>query len=272
MEPANSATGGPWTLYAIEKKTAPKIQAPPGLTVENRWEVFEEKESDESDKKEQRTKDLKEMERTEKGYAEDFPGGQLINDSKRAKKKVRFEGVKTKNMVPLSLFLPGKDEDASEGKKGLFPVTSGDPDGWQWIKGVVDSGAAESVAHPSMCPQYPVRPSAGSKAGQSYTSASGDSIPNLGEQVLPIMTGDGRPGHIKYQSADVSRALNSVSEICDAGGDNGQLVLFSKWGGQILNLETGHRTPFEREENIYTLGMWVCPSTEGASVFPRPGR
>ena len=189
------------------------------------------------------------------------------NYSKGSRNKVRFE--KAKAMRPLNLFLPGKE---SSEKKGLFPVTSGDTEGWQWIKGVVDSGAAESVAHPSMCPQYPVTPSVGSKSGQSYTSASGEDIPNLGEQVLPIVTGDGRHGHIKYQSADVTRALNSVSEICDAGGGNGQMVLFSKWGGQILNLETGHRTPFEREENIYTLGMWVCPSGAAASVFPRPGR
>ena len=196
----------------------------------------------------------------------------MSNYSKGSRLKVRFEPVKAQKMKPLSLFLPGKDAKEGGEKKGLFPVTSGDTEGWQWIKGVVDSGAAESVAHPSMCPQYPVTPSVGSKAGQSYTSASGDDIPNLGEQVLPIVTGDGRHGHVKYQSADVTRALNSVSEICDAGGGNGQMVLFSKWGGQILNLETGHRTPFEREENIYTLGMWVCPSGAAASVFPRPGR
>ena len=153
--------------------------------MENRWKVFEEKESDESDKKEQRTKDLKEMERTEKGYAEDFPGGQLINDSKRAKKKVRLEGVKTKNMVPLSFFLPGKDEDASEGKKGLFPVTSGDPDGWQWIKGVVDSGAADSVASPESFPGYRVIEHA---CSQFFQSATGEPIISLGEQMVAMVT------------------------------------------------------------------------------------
>ena len=123
-------------------------------------------------------------------------------------------------------------------------MTNASMEGWQWIKGVVDSGAAESVAHPSMCPQYPVTPSVGSKAGHSYTSASGDTIPNLGEKVLPVVTDDGRSTFVKYQSADVSRALNSVSEICDGGGEDGQLGLFSKYGGQILNLETGRMDSF----------------------------
>ena len=127
---------------------------------------------------------------------------------------------------------------------------------WQWIKGVVDSGAEDSVAHPSMCPQYPVKPSPSSIAGDGYTSASGDHIPCLGEQVLPVVTGDGYEVNVKYQSADVSRALNSVSGICDGGGAEGQLVLFSKYGGAILNLESWNKTYFEREGGIYTMGMW----------------
>ena len=90
--------------------------------------------------------------------------------------------------------------------------------------------------------------------------------------MLPVITSEGREACLKYQNADVSRALNSVSEICDGGGADGQLVLFSKYGGQILNLDSGHRTQFQRKEGIYTLGMWVRPNNGGASVFPRPGR
>ena len=114
-----------------------------------------------------------------------------------------------------------------------------------------------------MCPQYPVRPSAGSKAGQTFTSATGDEIPNLGEQVLPVVTADGRDALAKYQNADVSRALNSVSELCDGGGEDGQLVLFSKFGGAILNLENWRKTYFEREGGIYTIGMLVKPASWG---------
>ena len=96
-------------------------------------------------------------------------------------------------------------------------------------------------------------------------------MPNLGEQVLPVTTADGRETNVSYQLADVSRALNSVSEICDAGGEDGQLVLFSKWGGQILNLQSWRKTHFEREGGIYTMGMWVRPPNAASSVFPRQG-
>jgi len=155
--------------------------------------------------------------------------------------------------------------------KELNPaITKRDNGGWQRIQGVMDSGASESVAHPSMCPQYAVRPSAGSIAGQKYVSASGDVIANLGEQVLDIETDDGMPSQIRYQSADVSRPLNSVSEICDAGGSDGQYVVFSKYGGVIMNLHTGRRTAFNRVDGIYELGLWVRPPSTEASVFPRP--
>ena len=91
-------------------------------------------------------------------------------------------------------------------------------------------------------------------------SASDDRIPNLGEQVLSIVTSDGKDGTIKYQVADVSRPLNAISEICDAGGVHGQHVIFGKNGGMIVNLETGRQTPFAREDGVYTLEFWVKPT------------
>jgi len=76
---------------------------------------------------------------------------------------------------------------------------------------------------------------------------------------------------IRYQSADVFRPLNSVSEICDAGGTDGQYVIFSRYGGVIMNLQTVRRTPFNRVDGIYELGLWVKPPSEDASFFSRPG-
>jgi hypothetical protein len=158
------------------------------------------------------------------------------------------------------------------GMKELNPAIARMEDGgWQKIKGVMDSGASESVAHPSMCPQYAVKPSVGSTTGLKYVSASGDVIANLGEQLLEVETEDGMQTKIRYQSAEVSRPLNSVSEICDAGGNDGQYVVFSRYGGVILNLETGRRTSFDRVDGIYELGLWVKPPSNEASVFPRPG-
>jgi len=166
----------------------------------------------------------------------------------------------------LSLFF--KEPSMKELNPAITRVEDG---GWQRIRGVMDSGASESVAHPSMCTQYAVTESAGSMAGQKYVSASGDVIPNLGEQLLDIETDEGMSTQIRYQSADVSRPLNSVSEICDAGGEDGQYVVFSRYGGVIMNMETGRRTPFSRVDGIYELGLWVKPPNNESSVFPRLG-
>ena len=152
-------------------------------------------------------------------------------------------------------------------KKTLDPFVSQQAeDGWLQVKGVMDSGASESVAPANLAPQYTVTSSPGSLVGQEYTSASGNVIPNLGEKVLDIVMEDGRETQVKYQVADVSRPLNSISEICDAGGKYGQIVLFGRTGGAILNLETGIQTPFAREDGIYTMDVWVKPKG-----FPRQG-
>ena len=157
--------------------------------------------------------------------------------------------------APLHLFYP------EAALQELHPcITTGDNGGWQHIKGVMDSGATDSVTHPSTCAEYEVQESAGSRVGQKYTSASGDAIANLGEKVLDVMSENGVESRIKYQAADVSRTLNSVSEICDAGDAvQGQYVLFNKWGGVVLNLVTGRQIPFAREDGIYTMEMWVKP-------------
>ena len=136
-----------------------------------------------------RSEDSKEM---EKGYAENFPKEARGDYSKRTQKTM-FEKF-PKAVKELHLFEKRTPGQVPQGDvKDLYPVTEDRKQTeWQWTKGVVDSGAVESVAHPSMCPQYPAKPSVLSAAGEGYTSASGDFMPNSGEQVLPVTTADGR--------------------------------------------------------------------------------
>ena len=82
-------------------------------------------------------------------------------------------------------------------------------------------------------------------------------MPQLGEQKLEVVLDSGKDTALKYQIADVSRALNAVTEICDAG----RHVIFGRRGGVIVNLESGRTAPFEREGNIYCLDYWVKPFT-----------
>jgi hypothetical protein len=252
---------------------------PPGLTQtllnKNLFDAIGEEREELSDQQ-QRCEDLKSMEnRTDEG---EFPKVAMGNYSKRSRdnlkapkfKKLSKENVKVglDKLMTLDMFLK---EPAF---KELNPVITEKQDqGWVYVKGVVDSGASASVAHPGLCPEYPVNPSAGSRSGQRFVSASGDVIENLGEQCLDVVTEDGSEGQVLYQSADVARPLNSVTELCDAGGKDGQLVVFSKWGGMIWNPATNRRVPFQREDGVYQLGFWVKPKKkEGeASGFTRQG-
>jgi len=176
----------------------------------------------------------------------------MINYSKGQVRKMQM-GKPAKR----SLFMLQRAQEV----KPLNPFLAPKPDseGWVKVKGVMDSGASESVAPPTMCPHYPVVPSAGSMSGQKYLSAGEELIDNLGEQTLEIMTEDGGEGRARYQVAEVSRPLNAVSEICDAGGDAGQMVVFTKWGGEIYNMESGRRTAFGREDGVYVWEFWVKP-------------
>ena len=84
-------------------------------------------------------------------------------------------------------------------------------------------------------------------------------IENLGEQELDIVTEEWDERKVKYQIADVTRPLNAVSEICDAGGEEGQLAIFCKSGGIVYNPVMGCQTSSNREEGIYCPEFLVKP-------------
>ena len=74
------------------------------------------------------------------------------------------------------------------------------------------------------------------------------------------------------QIAEVSKALGSVSRTCDRGNR----VVFEANGGYIENLESGHRTKFNRESNVYVMKTWVKKpasqlATRGTAGFSRQG-
>jgi len=219
---------------------------------------------------------------SENKYEEEFPKAMkasvmkankmppMKNYSKRQVRAIGNEGPKrvwkAKDERPKQCMILTKAVPAT---KTLSPFLAPTPDkeGWVRVKGVMDSGASESVAPPSLCPHYDISPSAGSIAGQHYMSAGEELIPNLGQQTLDIVTDSGNDSQVRYQMAEISRPLNAVSEICDAGGAEGQHVLFTKWGGIIYNLESGQKTYFQREDGVYTLDFWVKPKG-----FQWPGR
>ena len=95
-------------------------------------------------------------------------------------------------------------------------------------------------------------------------SASGERIPNLGQQNIDFITDEGRPLRGQYQVAEVNRPLLSVGKICD----NNKRVIFGKNGGAIVCLRTGRTTSFVRQNGVYVLNMWI---KKGDSSFMRQG-
>mgnify|MGYP001146710354 FL=1 len=53
---------------------------------------------------------------------------------------------------------------------------------WQFLSLAVDSGAAETVIPHLMVQSHPIRETDASRSGLNYVSATGDPIPNLGDQ------------------------------------------------------------------------------------------
>ena len=88
---------------------------------------------------------------------------------------------------------------------------------WLRLETVLDFGAAESVAPPSVAPWVKVEESDGSRMSQIYLSASADRLPNMGVKNLEVTTSDGQAATATYQVADVTRALCAVSCIKDKG-------------------------------------------------------
>ena len=86
--------------------------------------------------------------------------------------KGRKSGRSNAGSLPLmALFSPDSEVNHLKGEPK-----------WEKLEAVVDSGAAESVAPESMAPWVPMKASEGSKRGQTYMSASGAKLPNLGEE------------------------------------------------------------------------------------------
>ena len=131
----------------------------------------------------------------------------------------------------------------------------------------MDSGCSDPVAPPSLAPHIPITEPPGSRAGQEYTVADGTSIANLGEKVLKGCDNEHQPIAMKYQMAQVTRPLNSVSEICD----NDNRVVFGKSGGFIYHVPTGRVTRFQRRGKLYELDLWI-PIEEAKKYEPSQHR
>ena len=171
-------------------------------------------------------------------------------------------------MRTMQKLLGSLDVKMAPAQADLMPIDSGygvDASGWTRIRSMPDTGAFLSVLRPdSIVSGYHVTPSAMSRKGQSFVSASHGEIANEGQVVLPTMSTEGVSTTQTWQVAEVSKKLLSITEECDKN----QLVMFGRTGGIIMSLETGDMRRFGRDQQGYTMEHWIPPPSQLASGFP----
>ncbi len=106
---------------------------------------------------------------------------------------------------------PGPSSSSSPTSNGTI-----DPSKWEQLLAVVDSGATVPVLHPKTGRGYEVEESPASRAGVEYETAGGDTLANLGQKQMAVMTEEGTLRGYSTQCADVTKALQSVRALVNS--------------------------------------------------------
>ena len=81
------------------------------------------------------------------------------------------------------------------------------------LSAVMDSGATIPVINPGTGKAYEMTESAASRAGVEYEVANGDTLPNLGEKKMAVLTAEGTLRGYQTQCADVSKSLQAIRAL-----------------------------------------------------------
>ena len=88
---------------------------------------------------------------------------------------------------------------------------------WFTIKRTADSGAVDIVEPEHVARSVMTVPNSASRSGMHYVAANGTPIYNQGENIIIGRAEHGMNVSIAMQVADVSKALASTANVCDAG-------------------------------------------------------
>ena len=122
----------------------------------------------------------------------------------------------------------------------------------------IDSGAAETVIPHTLVTEYLILETDKFRSGACYASATGEPIPNLGEQKLPFATEDGSMRAMTFQAAPVAKPSGSVKRICQAG----HYLIFDEDGSYIVSMITGEPNWLREQSGNYMLDVWIPPSSQ----------
>jgi hypothetical protein len=257
------------------------VEAPPGLPTTNRFAALQMNEDQETDileefvdempaKEDWQTVDRKKKsKKTWKKVTHEYFCNACKCDEKECKQKMPTKQLNVLFDNPPTQELQDLNNVSTSRWLKTDPAT-----GWRRVTSVVDSGASDSVAPLSLAPEVEMRESPGSKRGQTYSGASpgGKEMRNHGEKELAMVTKEGQETSATWQMVDVNRPLSAVRRMCKQGNR----VIFGQYGGVIQNIETGAEIPFEVEDEIYVMELWLPPaepqSIMNEAGFPRLAR
>ena len=126
---------------------------------------------------------------------------------------------------------------------------------WARMKAVMDSGATVTVIPPAVGKLYEVTESEASKRGVQYEVASGDSLPNLGEKFLPLLTKENTVRGMLAQVADITMPLQSARAMHASG----HIVVLDGPDSFVFNKLTGEVNCLEDDGTNYFMDMWIVP-------------
>jgi len=118
-----------------------------------------------------------------------------------------------------------------------------------------DTGAVDNVANPRELPGFKVQESPGSRNGKHFMGAGAERIKNEGQVKLSMEPiAGGKKLGATFQAAEITRALMSISKVCDSAPDT--TVTFDSKAG-IVTRRGKEIAKFPRKGGLYVMQVRV---------------
>ena len=156
------------------------------------------------------------------------------------------------------------------------------------MEAVVGSGATIPVLRPRTGQVYPVQESQGSRGGVEYEVANNDTVANLGEKFMAVLTEEGTLRGYGSQCAAVSKDLSSVRNMVGSrhavcfglGPNDDQHLIINKVSGEVDRMRDDGINYLQRlkiipPNQINAVMSKLAEINNGGPVdqgFGRPGR